>query len=61
MVNVCELLINAVNHKEPKDADRLYPKGKVAGYFRQCWKYTDNKAIGEQAGPKPFVRELCGT
>jgi hypothetical protein len=47
MVNVCELLINAVNQKEPKDAGRLYPKGKVAGYFRLRWKYTDNKAIGE--------------
>ncbi len=27
----------------------------MAGYFRQRWKYTDNKVIGEQAGPKPPV------
>jgi hypothetical protein len=35
MVNASELLINTVNTRQAKDADRLEPKGTVAGrgYF----------------------------
>jgi len=46
MVNSSEPLINIVNHEQAKDADRLEPKGNVAGCTLVVWVHMGIKATG---------------
>ena len=43
MANISELLINAVRKEQAKDADRLEPKGNVAGTEIQAFSVMDTK------------------
>ena len=46
MVNLREPLINIVNQIQAKDADRLGPKGQVAGCIPVVWIHMGIKATG---------------
>ena len=53
MSNTCELRIGIVNFEEPKDIDRLWPKGHAAGYPIIMLGHTDRTVAGVDAGAKP--------
>jgi hypothetical protein len=43
MVNTCELSINVVRSEQAKDADRLEPKGTVAGTGARQYPVMDTQ------------------
>jgi hypothetical protein len=56
MVNISELSIKAPSCvKEPKEADRLRPKGKAGGQLINFLSCTDNNPAGAETEPNPIV------
>ena len=54
-VNRCEPLINVVRTNKPKTLTGLSQNGTWQGVRASLFSYRRRRAIGEQAGPTPFV------
>ena len=55
MVNASELLLNVVNVEEPNALTGSDQNGMWRGISPSIWEFADKTAIGEKAGPTPFI------